>query len=76
MRAMFQSDTILYITVLYGIFLAVPLLFYILYIVLKTSEREKEAIFKEEMKRKARTLVWEKVQGIKSQGTARIVIAT
>ncbi|KAF2628967.1 hypothetical protein BU25DRAFT_490108 [Macroventuria anomochaeta] len=64
---MFGMDTILYIAVLYGIFLAIPLLFFILYIIFKTSECEREEIFKEGMKRKARELDWEKKNAVKSE---------
>lgn len=55
--SMMFNDTVSHICVLYGIFLAGPLLFFILYIIFKTSEREKDEIFKEEMKRKAREFV-------------------
>lgn len=64
---MFGVHKVLYIATLYGIFLAVPLLFFIPYTNFKTSEREKEEIFKEELKRKARELVWERAHGIKSE---------
>lgn len=63
---MFQTDKVLYIAILYGIFLAVPFLFFLLYVIFKTSEREKEAIFKEEMRRKAKVLIWEEKHGVKS----------
>jgi di/tricarboxylate transporter len=50
---MFGTETILYISILYGIFFAVPLLFFVLYIVFKPSERENEEVNKEEIKRSA-----------------------
>lgn len=71
---MISNNTALYIILLYGIFLAVPLLFFVLYIIFKTSEREKDEIFKEEMKRKARELVWERAHGIKSEAVPVIAM--
>lgn len=60
-------ETILYITILYGVFLAVPLLFFVLYVLFKTSERKKEKLFREETKRKVRELVWEKENSVRTK---------
>jgi hypothetical protein len=64
---MMPNDTVLHILILYGIFLAVPLLFFILYIMFKTLECEKDKVFKDEMERKAREFVQEMAHGVKSE---------
>ena len=63
---MLGIDTVLYIAILYDIFLAVPLLYLVVYIVSKSSEPEKEEVFKEEMKRKTRGLGREKMHSFRS----------
>jgi predicted membrane protein len=63
---MVRNNTLLYILTLYGILLAVPLLFFVLYIIFKIPEREKDKVFKEETKRKATEFARESAQGSKS----------
>ena len=63
----FSIDPLMYICVLYSIFFATPLLFLILYVIFKISEREKEDRLQEEMKRKAREVVWERRSGKDTQ---------
>ncbi len=53
---MFGFDPILSIFILYGVFLAIPLFFFVAYIIFKTSEDEKYELFREEMKRQAQEL--------------------
>ncbi|KAJ4988429.1 hypothetical protein SVAN01_06046 [Stagonosporopsis vannaccii] len=62
-------DTILYIAILYSVLVAVPFLSFVLHLIFKTSERQKEAIFQEEMRMRAKVLVSEQKQGVKSQVT-------
>lgn len=71
---MMSHDTVLSILILYGTFLTIPLLFFVLYIIFKTSEREKDEIFKEVTKRKARAFAWEKAQGTKSEAAPAIAM--
>ena len=63
----FSIDPLMYIFVLHSIFFSTPLLFLILYVIFKISEREKEAGLQEEMKRKAREVVWERRSGKDTQ---------
>lgn len=69
-----RIDPILYIIILYSAFLAVPLLFSILYIIFKVSEVEDSKALEGELKRKARELVWEMEHGVvKDKVSAPIV---
>lgn len=67
-------DPVSYILILYGMFLAVTLIFFILFVMFKTSEREKDEIFKEVMKRKAREFVWERAHGVRCEAAPTITM--
>lgn len=53
---MVLNKAIIYIIIVNGIFLAVPLLFFTLYTKSRAPEREKDKDFKDERKREARSL--------------------
>lgn len=72
--SMLRIDPILYVIILYSAFLAVPLLFSILYIIFKVSEVENSKALERELKRKASELVWEVEHGVvKDKVSAPIV---